>query len=98
MFERYANTRTGAHNNAAFGPHHKKSTHLEYLGNKTMKTEELRKLLKDHNVDIGMISRAELIALVAVVNSKLYVSHEGDAIEFDGFMQFIVQFTIFTFE
>jgi hypothetical protein len=86
----------GAHNNAAVVKG--QGSHLEYLGNKTMKTEELRKLLKEHNVDIGMVSRAELTALVSVVNSKVYASHEGDAIEFDGFLQWIVQFSIFAFE
>lgn len=73
-------------------------SHLEYLGNKTMKTEELRKLLKEHNVDIGMVTRAELTALVACVNNNTYASHEGEAIEFDGFLQFVVQFSIFAFD
>jgi len=88
LFERYANSRVGAHNNAAIVKG--QGSHLEYLGNKTMKSEELRKLLKEHNVDVGMISRAELTALINVVNDKVYASHQGDALEFDGFLQWVI--------
>ena len=44
LFERYTLYRMGAHNSAALIS--KNASTLEHLGNKTIKTEELRKMLK----------------------------------------------------
>jgi len=53
-------------------------------------------MLKDHGVDFGMISRQEMGQLVRKVNeSQFNTSLDEQALEFDGFIQFIVHLSLF---
>jgi len=51
---------------------------------------ELTKLLKDHNTFPKMISKEQLAALIRVVNTKICNRYDLSAMDYDGFLVFIV--------
>ena len=63
------------------------------MGTRNIKAEEVRRMLKDHGVDFQMVSRPELSQMVRAINE--FTSLDDQALEFDGFIQLIVQLAIF---
>ena len=63
-----------------------------------IKTEEIRKLLKEHNIDVGLISRSELKVFIRLINGKFENILDADGLEIDGFIEIIIQISIFCFE
>jgi hypothetical protein len=59
---------------------------------------ELRKMLKEHNVDISMLSRLELILYITEINTKFDNLLEAEGLEFEGFIEFIKQLSVFFFQ
>jgi hypothetical protein len=70
-------------------PSHK-LVRLELIQDKTLKSSELRTILKDNNIDYNMISKYEMAALMRLINTNMLSSHDDKALEYAGFCQFMV--------
>ena len=83
LFKKYANS----------GYSIKDVSNFEKLSKKaaTINVPELGKLLKDHGVDYKEITQKEITKLVQLVSTKMMRKNETKSLNYDGFIQFILQ-------
>lgn len=66
--------------------------------NETVNLAELRKLLDDHGYDKKTwLSKDELRELVKLVNLKVMNRYDAEAMNFDGFKEWVLQFAIYVY-
>ena len=60
------------------------------MNDKTIRTIELIKLYRDHNIDHSMLTKHEVQLLTKQINNKLLVKYSNEALTYNGFVQMLV--------
>lgn len=63
----------------------------------TINSAEMTKLLKDHGTFPNLINKSELQQLFRQINSKLFQRGDLQALEYNGYMQFMMQLAFYCF-
>jgi hypothetical protein len=87
----------GKYANIGFSGKHIRN--FDQLGDKhnTINLAEILKMLKDHDFDKNYMTKEELAAIIRLVNFKKIFKSDLTALNYPGFLEFIIQASIFMF-
>ena len=88
LFNKYAMSRST----------HKKVQSFDYYSDKTINVAELSKLLRDHDFKPSQVNKDQLQSLVRLINLKINKRADLSALDFVGFMEWIVQISLVVFD